>query len=250
MVKVSVITTVYNQERYLKKAIESCLNQSYQDFELIIIDDGSTDNSLEIADSFKDNRIKLLVQDNQGQSKAQIEAIKQATGHYIAWLDGDDKLDRECLRTCVEYLEDNPDTGMVYTDFLEIDESDRLRIDSYRIKQEYSYELLLVNFMVFHFRMVKKSIYDAIGGIREGYNGSEDHDLCLRISEQTKIEQIKKQLYYYRIHKNKYSKNNQLEQIIASQNAIMDAIKRRNLSHKLKLKVEILNSRFSLININ
>ncbi|WP_405294789.1 glycosyltransferase family 2 protein [Methanobrevibacter sp.] len=90
MVKVSVILAVYNEEKYIKKAIESVLNQTLDDFELIIVDDGSTDATSEIINSFDDSRIKTIFQTNQGPGASRNNALDIASGDYIAFLDGDD----------------------------------------------------------------------------------------------------------------------------------------------------------------
>lgn len=89
MVKISVILTVFNEE-YIKKAIGSILNQTLTDFELIVVNDGSTDNTLDIIHSFDDERIKLITQDNIGPGASRNKALKEAHGEYIMYLDGDD----------------------------------------------------------------------------------------------------------------------------------------------------------------
>lgn len=90
MVKISVILTAFNEEKYIRKAIESILNQTLTDFELIVVNDGSTDNTLDIIHSFDDERIKLITQDNIGPGASRNKALKEAHGEYIMYLDGDD----------------------------------------------------------------------------------------------------------------------------------------------------------------
>lgn len=99
MPEISVIMPVYNTDSYLVKSIESVLNQTYTDFELIIVNDGSTDNSLEIISQYaaKDNRIKVITQSNQGQSVARNRALKEVKGNYIAFIDSDDFISSEFL---------------------------------------------------------------------------------------------------------------------------------------------------------
>ena len=88
--KISVILPVYNGEKYIQKAIESVLNQTFHDFELIVVNDGSTDNTLNIIESFDDNRIKIINQTNQGPGAARNNALKIAQGQYVMYLDCDD----------------------------------------------------------------------------------------------------------------------------------------------------------------
>ena len=88
--KVSVILCVYNEEKFIGKAIDSILNQTLDDFELIIINDGSTDNTLDIIKSYDDERIKLINQANIGLGASRNKAMEKASGEYVAFLDGDD----------------------------------------------------------------------------------------------------------------------------------------------------------------
>lgn len=88
--KISVILCVYNEERFINKAIESILNQSLNDFELIVVNDGSTDSTLDIINSYNDNRIRLINQKNIGLGASRNKAMKLARGEYVAFLDGDD----------------------------------------------------------------------------------------------------------------------------------------------------------------
>ena len=96
--KVSVILCAYNEEKYISKAIESILNQTLTDFELIIVNDGSTDNTLNIINSFKDNRIRLINQENIGLGASRNKAMKIASGEYVTFLDADDWFSSNALK--------------------------------------------------------------------------------------------------------------------------------------------------------
>ena len=98
MVKISVILPVFNSEEYIKKSIESVLNQSFKDFELIIVNDGSTDSTLNIIESFTDSRIKLINQTNQCPGAARNNALKIAQGDYIMFLDADDLFSSDAFK--------------------------------------------------------------------------------------------------------------------------------------------------------
>lgn len=95
--KISIILSVYNEEKYIKEAIDSVLNQSLKDFELIIINDGSTDKTLNIINSYSDKRIKVFTQENKGLGASRNKGIELASGEYIMFLDGDDYLINEAL---------------------------------------------------------------------------------------------------------------------------------------------------------
>jgi glycosyltransferase involved in cell wall biosynthesis len=104
--KISVIVPVYNSERYIKKCIESIINQTYKDIEIIIVNDGSTDGSLNIIQKYQelDNRIKLINQSNSGVSVARNNGIENATGDYIMFVDSDDYIDSTMVDKCVQSI--------------------------------------------------------------------------------------------------------------------------------------------------
>lgn len=121
MPKISVLMPVYNAEKFLKKSIESILNQTVKDLELIIVNDGSTDRSKEIIDSFSDRRIKLYEQENSGEGSARNVAMKYSNGNYITFQDADDisiPIRLEKLLKCLE----NTTVGFVHSDMLLINE--------------------------------------------------------------------------------------------------------------------------------
>ncbi|WP_407412083.1 glycosyltransferase family 2 protein [Methanobrevibacter sp.] len=107
MTKVSVILPVYNEDKYIAKAIESVLNQTFDDFELIIVNDGSSDNTLNIINGFEDERIKLINQTNQGPGASRNNALEIACGEYVMFLDGDDWYCADALKTAYEEITSN-----------------------------------------------------------------------------------------------------------------------------------------------
>lgn len=109
MPKFSIIMPGYNVEDYIERAVNSVLNQSEKDFELIIVNDGSTDKTKEICDSFKDKKIKVIHKKNGGLSDARNEGVKKATGEYIIFIDSDDYWDKDLLKEISKSLDNNPD---------------------------------------------------------------------------------------------------------------------------------------------
>lgn len=111
---VSIIIPVYNVEKYLKRCLDSVINQTYSNIEIILVNDGSTDNSLNICINYanQDNRIKLISQKNQGLSAARNVGIDSATGNYLMFLDSDDWLDVEVINECMSYMEQGYDIIM------------------------------------------------------------------------------------------------------------------------------------------
>ncbi len=115
MAKVSVILPSYNHERYVGEAVQSALNQTLRDIEIIIIDDASRDNSVEVLKSFADERIKLFVHEqNRGLSVTANDCIRQARGQYVAMLNSDDVWERDKLELQVDYLDNHPEMAAVF----------------------------------------------------------------------------------------------------------------------------------------
>ena len=110
---VSIITPAYNAEKYIKETIESVLGQTYKNWELIIVNDGSTDSTEEIIKSFDDSRVVLLSQKNSGVSSARNLGMQSSKGKYITFLDADDVLPPESLKVRVDYLESHPDVDLI-----------------------------------------------------------------------------------------------------------------------------------------
>ena len=107
MIKISVIIPVYNVERFLARTLDSVLNQTFQELEIICVNDGSPDNCASILESYaqKDKRIKVITQENQGLSVARNNGFAQATGDYIYFLDSDDVIHPRCLETAYYFAE-------------------------------------------------------------------------------------------------------------------------------------------------
>lgn len=116
MPKLSVIMPVYNSEKFLKRSIESVLNQTFKDLELILVNDGSIDNSLSICKEYekKDNRVIVIDKQNEGAGPTRNKGIEIATGEYLAFPDSDDWLDLDCYKICIERLEKNNSDLLVF----------------------------------------------------------------------------------------------------------------------------------------
>jgi glycosyltransferase involved in cell wall biosynthesis len=126
MSTVSVIIPVYNVERFVERSLRSVLNQTFVDYEIVVVDDGGTDRSIDICRSVKDDRIRIIHQQNRGLAGARNAGIRSATGKYIALLDSDDLWHVDKLKLHVAHLESNPDVGVSYSGSAFIDENDQL----------------------------------------------------------------------------------------------------------------------------
>ncbi|WP_293125317.1 sulfotransferase [Microcoleus sp. bin38.metabat.b11b12b14.051] len=242
MTPISIVMIVYNRERYLRAAIESVLAQTYPNFEFLIWDDGSTDSSLNIARSYAklDSRIKVLAAEHRGFSYSLKAAIRETAFPYFGCVDSDDLLAPKAIAETVSILDANPQVGLVYTNYLLIDENDCVSGEGELCKIPYSPEQLLVDPMVFHFRLIRRSVYNSCGGIDLEFASAADYELCLRLSEVTEIRKLNKPLYYYRIHQQNISRQHRVEQILLCHAAVEQALVRRKLDDKLELGVELV----------
>jgi filamentous hemagglutinin family protein len=246
---VSLVITTYNRAAFLDTAIASVLQQTYQDFELLIWDDGSTDGSFELAQAYaqRDRRVRVIKTENRGRVAALTAAIAHTTGTYLGWVDSDDWLAPTALEKTIAVLDADASAGMVYTDYVEVDEQgQRLQLVGHRCSLPYSKERLLVEFMTFHFRLLRRSLYEQVGGIDRSLDFVEDYDLCLRLSEVTQIRRVQEPLYYYRIHAGSASQQLTLEQILRSKAVIQQALRRRGMAQTHELEVDLLTGRFRL----
>ncbi len=244
---VSIVIRGYNRERYIGRAIESVLAQTYQDFDLLVWDDGSNDGTAKVAIECakKDSRVRLAAYDHRGAVKSLKSALADTFGQYLCWVDSDDMLAPTALEETVAVLEGNPTVGMVYTDYQVIDASDQVKSYGRRCRIPYSKDRMLLDFMTFHFRLIRRSAFEQAGGIDDEFRCAEDYDLCLRLSEITEIRRIQKPLYHYRIHHKSVSQEMRLEQVHWSREAISRALKRRGLSERFEVDLQI-HERFSL----
>ena len=245
--KISLIMTVYNRQQFLAAAIESVLAQTDKDFELLVWDDGSSDQSLRIAQTYgqTDARVKVFAGPHQGRTRSLQAAHAAAQGTYLGWVDSDDLLAPTALALTVTELDTNPEIGMVYTNYQVIDEDGKIIGVGSRCQIPFSEEQLLLDFMTFHFRLIRSSAFIQAGGIDPYFPAAIDYDLCLRLSEVTQIQHLEQSLYFYRSHRESISGQDRLQQVFYSREAISRALERRGLADKFQIEVQI-ESRFFL----
>ena len=199
---VSVVLLVYNGQQYLKDAIDGVLSQSFTDFELIIINDGSTDASGEIARAYPDHRIRYFVHSNQGTTATRNRGIKLARGKYIAYLDHDDLCLKGRLQKQVDFLNSNPDVALVGTAaeiWVGDKRSDRYHrhpVDSYIINFEALFDNRFVNSSV----MFRRSVVNNLGGYStdKSRQPPEDYELWSRMIRGHKMVNLPDVLTGYR----------------------------------------------------
>jgi len=205
--KVSIIIPTYNRADVLPMAIDSILAQTYKNYEVIIVDDGSTDNTKDILKHYlKKPNVHYIYQDNKKQAAARNTGIRCSKGEYIAFLDSDDLWYPEKLGLQVRILDKNNDAGMVYSNQMLIDNSLNNKGVKYSPKILKSgnifKELLLRKFYCsLPTVLIRKSVLDDVGLLDEGLrNALEDWELTLRVTRKYKVACIDKPLLKRRIH--------------------------------------------------
>lgn len=202
MPKVSVILPVYNGLPYLEAAIDSVMQQTFIDFELLIINDGSSDGSASIVEKFDDPRIRFFQQKNQGLAATLNKAISLSCGEYIARQDQDDVCLPLRLQKQVAFLEVNPDVGMVGTSaeiWVGNERTDRLLrhpVDDASIR----FGLLFDNYFVHSSVMIRRSVLAKVGGYAEDKSRQppEDYELWSRVMRSYKVTNLPEVLMAYR----------------------------------------------------
>jgi len=243
---VSLVMTVRNGERYLDEALASIEAQRFRDWELVLWDDGSRDATPSIIQAWaeREPRIRSFTGSGTGRRAALRRAHAEARGRFVGWVDADDELEPATLERTVDFLERHASCGMVYTDYEVIDANGENRRPGSRSKAPYHPHRLLTSFVTFHFRLVRREVFEQAGGIDPDLEVAIDYDLCLRLSERTQIRQIAEPLYVYRNHGEQMSVTRHDAQVEASREAVCRALVRRGLAGHYALEVE--NGRFSL----
>lgn len=202
---VTVYITNHNYGKYLSKSIKSVLNQSFKDFELIIIDDGSIDNSKEILKKYEKNKkIKIIFQKNKGLIISNNLALRLAKGKYIMRLDADDWLDTYAIEIMSNVLEKNSKVGLVFPDFFIVDKSGEI-INSVR-RHDFRKVRLFDQPAHGACTMVRKENLRDIGGYDEEFNCQDGYYLWLRFIKKYLVRNINLPLFYYRQHGESLSK--------------------------------------------
>jgi len=193
---VSIIIPYYNAEKYIRECVESCLKQTYNHTEIILVDDGSTDYTQEIVRNYTQKDIKsLLLSKNCGVSTARNEAIRHSTGLFIAPLDADDLLPPDSIAKRVQYFLDDPDLDMIHGIAMRYRDG---KLDGYNKKSKIHDQTV----------MLKRSVFERFGGYYEPLRSKENKELWFRLGvhpksplkPRIKARKVKEVFAYYRKH--------------------------------------------------
>jgi CMP-N-acetylneuraminic acid synthetase len=197
---VTVYITNHNYERYLRESIESVLRQRFASFELIILDDGSTDGSAAILDGYEGNpKIRIVRQENKGLTVSNNIALRLARGKYLIRLDADDYLDENALLVMSNYLDQHPDVGLVFPDYYLVDSDGGLL----RLERRHNFQNGVSLFdQPAHgaCTMIRRDCLLALGGYNEDFACQDGYDLWIRFIEEYKVANISLPLFSYRQH--------------------------------------------------
>ncbi|WP_208603629.1 glycosyltransferase family 2 protein [Mesorhizobium loti] len=240
---ISIVMPVYNANiGWLREAIESVRAQLYENWELCIADDCSTEPLVkQTLQEYAgiDDRIRVVYRDKNGHiSQASNSAIELVAGAWIALLDQDDLLTEDALYYVAEAIAANPRAGLIYSDEDKIDEQGNRF--SPHFKSDWNPELFLSYNIISHLGVYSAALVRQVGGFRRGYEGSQDHDLALRIVEgiePSQIVHIPRVLYNWRAHSGSTaaSGDNKSYAAIAGQRAIRDHLKRKGVDGDVEL---------------
>jgi len=209
--KVSVYIPSYNSAQYIKEAIDSVLNQTLQDIEICICDDGSTDGTIRVLQENYSHRsnMRWTVQPHRGVAAASNDAVRMCQGDYIAQLDADDRLKPTALEELMNFLESHPRYGMVYSDYEKIDANGQFLRPGwakYFGSQKKFKEYLANKGMYVHpLRMFRRECFYQTSGFNEDLKSAVDYDLALKLSEVCDLYHYPRVLYEYRWHGNNMS---------------------------------------------
>lgn len=234
MPTVSVLMAVYNSERYLALAVNSILNQTYRDFELIVVDDGSTDRSLAIlqACAAHDSRLRLTSRANRGIPYTRNELLSQATSELIAVMDADDIARPNRLACQVAFMQQHPEVVCLGSAFELIDAKGRLitRLPVPLNDAQIQPQILAGHAAIFQpCAMMRRQAVLQVGAYNEEMTQAEDLDLWLRLGEIGKLANLPEALMQYRLHPNSVSEQDCALQRQKAREACQQACDRRGL---------------------
>jgi glycosyltransferase involved in cell wall biosynthesis len=208
MPKVSVIIATYNRAHYIREAIDSVLSQTFTDYEIIVVDDGSTDNTRAVVGSYG-SKVKYFYQKNQGQPAAENHAARESTGEYIALLDDDDIWFPNKLEVQLDVLENNRDIGFVCNEAYYINETGTITFHWKRKpwNQETFLSLFEGNFIHHSSVLIRRKLFEQVGGFDDSLITTQDYDLWLRMAYISKFRYINTPLTKFRQHPQNKHKN-------------------------------------------
>jgi chondroitin synthase len=241
---VSIYVPLFNRENFIAECLQSALEQTVKDLEIVVCNDGSTDKSLEIIDRyFKNNkRIRIINQKNSGIGASSNTALRNTKGFYIGQLDADDVLKKDAVERCLEVMERDYSLSLVYgtTEYIDSDSNVMELGWNWPI---FSREYLMTRMIVHHFRFFRRRDFMRTAGFNEKIKNAVDYDMMLKLSEVGKVHHLNRILYQYRRHDSMTTVMDGDLQSINNFRVINDALKRLNIDNVEAIHNGDINSR-------
>jgi len=231
----SILIANYNSEKYIREAIESCLNQTYKNIEIVIVDDCSNDESIKLIENFKSESIKLFKNSkNMGCGYTKRRCVEESKGEILGFLDDDDVLDCNAVECMVNMHAKNYKAALIFSTYYDCDESMSI-ISKHDIKYKLSEKSHLEHHRVTAFCTFKKRLYEKTEGIDKRYLRAVDQDLYYKMEEVGSIIYVDRVLYYYRRNLESISRGS-IYNLISSRYwhfcAIQETYRRRGLDER------------------
>ena len=250
MPKVSVNIPCFNSASFIEETLNSVLSQTYADFEIIVTDDGSTDYTGRIVNSFGDNRIKYFYKNNEGLSETRNKGIFASSGQYIAFLDHDDMWLPRKLEKQVAMLEEG-DLGLVFSDCYILRDGKKEKMtyfDRCRPERGVVFEDLLLessNFIPLSTVVMRRDAFKTIGHFKSEFRIGEEYELFLRAADKYRFDYIDEPLATYRIHEDNFSDRKEL--FVKEALDILELWKRRRPELLCRMKDRFLKKEAALL---
>lgn len=244
MPKISVIVPVYNTEKYLEKCLDSLINQTMNDIEIIVVNDGSPDNSQEIIDRYKElypDKIKCFVQENKGQAAARNFGIRQATGEFISFVDSDDYLEPETYDTVYTYAEQNNSDIVCFGMFEDKGEGEKTVCDYCLFDHPDNRIKYILNETSPCNKLISRELFTQNGIAFKENLIYEDLELIPQLALYTdKISFLNKPFYNYVIHAGSTMRQKKYNEKLSSIYTVMDSLKTNFEKTEYKKELEFL----------
>ena len=232
---ISIIVPVYNVEKYLPAGLDSICHQTLKELEIILVDDGSTDNSGRIAEQYalQDKRIRVVHQRNGNPGATRNVGLELATGEYIGLFDHDDLLHPCALYEYVKAINEK-NADYVYCDEATFKNGDINQMITMHFKPDYAIDNLRANNYICHFSVFSRELLDGTELFRTKFDGSQDHDMILRLTDRAKsVVHVPKLLYYWRWHPGSVASGIEAKPyaIESARGAVADHLRKHGFSH-------------------
>ncbi|MBI4309465.1 MAG: glycosyltransferase family 2 protein, partial [Candidatus Omnitrophica bacterium] len=195
--QVSIVLPTYNGAGYLAQSVQSCLEQTYAPIELIVVDDGSTDHTPAVIQSFKDPRLRYVrLERNQGHIAALNQGFALSRGEFLTWTSDDNYYAPQALAVMAEALIRDKHIGFVYTQYYVVDEHNHIQ----RLGRSENPSYLDVDNCIGGCFLYRRKVYEVVGDFNPEAFLAEDYEYWLRVRQKFRMKKIDQPLYYYRLH--------------------------------------------------